>query len=429
LKTKNDGNGLNLFNISSDVYKLYEQTLFLFFLFDKKHTKTSKSINKLILSQNAYTQILLNTLFSFVLKDTKNTASFSAELIKILNIVEFIVNEQTINAVNIHKMENINAHFEYVNQKSARLIPTMIYEGFIAYLPSLYMKKNVYNILASLETSFFESFSAFFETAFLIEKNENFDFSKYFLFEEYFKNYETCSEEVTLDAEDPHLEIYSNYLKIKNLTSIENLKLFDYLGSLLFKVIQQDTITVDISCNSEKLFYNVFKDVHNLYRVGFAFSNPSFYGRDDLFFHVSQTIVGVIFYEAKECLNVSLQLNKFSSTNIFKNELFDKYLFISFVYTNISNNFIDKNNFLNSLEKIKTLYALNSNFNVITFQHPSLRNYSFNQMKSIPFATQNRFLLSSQFDNFYLADDFSKLSILMKRCSDTILERSIFKKF
>jgi NADH-quinone oxidoreductase chain G len=423
LKRENNNNGLKLFNISSDVYKLYQQTLFLFFLFDKKYTKATSPIKKLIFSQNSHTQILLNTLFSFVLKDTKNTATFITELRNILDIVEFNVNEQTINAIELNKTDSINIHFEYVNQNPAHLIHTIIDQSFLAYLPYVYMTKNIYNILASLETSFFESFSAFFETAILIEKSKNFDFSKYFLFQDYFKNYETCSEEVTLDTEDPHLEIYTNYLQRKNL------KLFDFLGSLLFKVIQQDTITVDISCNSEEIFYNIFKDVHNIYRVGFAFSNPAFYGRDDFFFYVPQTIIGVIFHETKDCVNISFKINKFFSNNILENKFFNKYLFTFFVYSNTSNNFIDKNNFLSSLEKIKTLYALNSNFNVITFQHPSLRNYSFKQMKRIPFAIQNKFLLSSQFDNFYLADDFSKLSILMKRCSDTILERSIFKKF
>lgn len=429
LKTGNDIKELSLFKISPQVYKFYQQILILFFLFDKKNAKTNSSLKNVIFCQIAYMPLLLNLFFSFVLNNAKNTTFFFTQLSKMLSIFEYINSEQAISSFDSYKMETINVHFEYVNQNSSNFIYTLVYEDFLSYFSYIYMTKNIYNILASIETSFLESFSAFFEIGMLLEKNENFNFQIYFLFEDYFYVYDSFTEGVSFDDEDPHLRTYADYMKIKNLDTVINLIL--YFGAFFFKVISQDSITFTISAKYEEIYSEAFDDVHKIYRAGFFLRNPFFYARDDFFIYVPQLIADIIFYDAKNCLTVSSKFENFAFINSIEFELFSKYLVSFFVFTNIINinKVTDKNNFLISLEKIKTLYTSNFIFNVITFQHSVLRDESFKQTAPIQFVIQNKFLSSSQFDNFYLADDFSKLSILMKRCSDTILERSIFRKF
>ena len=67
-------------------------------------------------------------------------------------------------------------------------------------------------------------------------------------------------------------------------------------------------------------------------------------------------------------------------------------------------------------------------YNKISYQSLNLKNVYFSNSLNKIILLQNKVLPSSKLDNFYLMNDFSKLSLLMKNCSDTFLERSPFKK-
>lgn len=81
-----------------------------------------------------------------------------------------------------------------------------------------------------------------------------------------------------------------------------------------------------------------------------------------------------------------------------------------------------------SLNEIHSVYIGDYTLNKISYQSGNFKHLSFPKVLQNIVLLENKFLPSSKFDNFYLMDDFSKFSILMKHCSDVFLERSSFKK-
>lgn len=81
-----------------------------------------------------------------------------------------------------------------------------------------------------------------------------------------------------------------------------------------------------------------------------------------------------------------------------------------------------------SLNKIHSVYIGDYKLNKIAYQSFSFKHLAFPKRLKNIVLLENKILPSSRFDNFYLMEDFSKFSILMKHCSDVFLERSLFKK-
>ena len=81
-----------------------------------------------------------------------------------------------------------------------------------------------------------------------------------------------------------------------------------------------------------------------------------------------------------------------------------------------------------SLNKIHSVYIGDYKLNKIAYQSFSFKHLAFPKRFKNIVLLENKILPSSRFDNFYLMEDFSKFSILMKHCSDVFLERSSFKK-
>lgn len=81
-----------------------------------------------------------------------------------------------------------------------------------------------------------------------------------------------------------------------------------------------------------------------------------------------------------------------------------------------------------SPKSIKSLFFSTIEHNKSTYQSFIFKAINFSKVFKSIIKLQNKILSSSKFDNFYLTDDFSKFSILMKHYSDVFLERSPFKK-
>lgn len=81
-----------------------------------------------------------------------------------------------------------------------------------------------------------------------------------------------------------------------------------------------------------------------------------------------------------------------------------------------------------STNDINSLFISYNNHNGLTPQYFSLKKFYFTKELQTTLLIQNNILVSSKVDNFYLMEDFSKFSVLMKHCSDVFLERSPFKK-
>jgi NADH dehydrogenase (ubiquinone) Fe-S protein 1 len=186
------------------------------------------------------------------------------------------------------------------------------------------------------------------------------------------------------------------------------------------------------------IFTEFFYACLNFYKNAFFFNNDFFTRYKTIFSLVEfvgviPTLQGYSFisrklkidlfepFNRKKLIRVSRKVEK--KLNFFIKDNFEIFYYENNIYFKLNNikNFI-------SIDDIKSLYIYLEDYNNSVYKSEFLKTIAFSKFLKNTSILKNKILPASNIDNFYLMDDFSKFSILMKHCSDTFLERSPFKK-
>lgn len=245
-------------------------------------------------------------------------------------------------------------------------------------------------------------------------------------------------------------KFFSHLPKLLRLGDLESYQLFDeyheigvlyYSGQIQIDLIYGTYDDAEGMDNFFKIetFYSflgflkskMFKNITflNRYKSFFIFEeNMKYIDFNNEIFPIFDFKTFCSFYNDKHykvfCLKLKSSLLYFEGENSFLNNFYD--------HENQEDNLMLK--VLNtyspfSIDQFKPFYIPTFKYNLVLKKSSILKNICFlRSLKNISFLCNN-ILPSAKFDNFYLMQDFSKFSILMKYCSDLFLERAPFKKY